>query len=56
MDRYPENDSPFEPWNDPARRDDPRAPWNDPSKRDNPFACWNNVFGHGRWRDEVDER
>lgn len=54
-DRYPENDSPFEPWNSPMHRDSPFAPWNSPMKRDDPFACWNNPFGHGRYRDEADK-
>lgn len=53
MARYPENDNPFEKWNNPIH-DNPFAPWNDPMKRDDPFACWNNPFGSGRYRDEVD--
>lgn len=54
MDRYPENDNPFEPWNHPMYRDDPFAPWNHPMKKDDPFAAWNNPFGRGRYRHEAD--
>ncbi len=54
IDRYPENDNPFEPWNNPMKSDSPFAPWNHPMKRDDPFACWNNPFGRGRYRDEAD--
>lgn len=53
-DRYPENDNPFEPWNNPIKSDSPFAPWNNPMKRDDPFACWNSPFGRGRYRDEAD--
>jgi len=55
MSHRPENDNPFEPWNSPMHRDDPFAPWNNPLK-DSPFACWNNPFGHGKYRDEVDQK
>lgn len=50
--QYPQNNDPFEPWNDRMKKDDPSAPWNDPMKKDDPFACWNDPFGHGDYRDE----
>lgn len=53
--RHPSNDNPFEPWNNPMN-DSPFAPWNNPMKQDDPFACWNDLFGSGKYRDEVDER
>ena len=55
-DRFPENDDPFKPWNDPMYRDDPFAPWNDPMYQDDPFACWNDPFGHGAHEVEVQMR
>ena len=54
MSRYPENDSPFEPWNG-FNRDSPFAPWSHPMKRGDPFACWNNPFGRGRYRAEANK-
>lgn len=51
-DRYPENDDPFAPWNDPMYKDDPTMPWND-HRKDDPFACWNNPFGDGDYKEEV---
>ena len=53
--KRPENDNPFEPWNNQMHKDDPFAPWNNPMK-DSPFACWNNPFGKGSYRDEVDRK
>jgi hypothetical protein len=51
--KYPNNNDPFEPWNDPCKRSDPFAPWNNPMKKDNPFACWNNPFGKGLFEEDV---
>lgn len=45
MRRYPTNDDPFAPWNDPMVSSDPFAPHNDPMKRSDPFAPWNSPFG-----------
>jgi hypothetical protein len=50
----PNNDNPFEPWNQFWQRDNPFAPWNDPFKRDNPMAAWNNPLGYGMYREEAD--